>query len=621
MFLLYNRAENDLLRLRSREGYAVKRRTLAVLLALLALLSGVGRAVPPADAAETHVHVWLKTEETLATCEKAGRTVYTCALCGESYVYNENAYGAHEWTETVQKAPTCKTEGVLLYTCTRCGKTRTEAIPAVGVHTYSVTTKTPVTCGGAGVLLYVCEYCGDTAEQTLPPTAAHTWGAPQALPEPTCTSEGTALYTCAVCKKTKDEAYGARGTHVWAAEVRQEPDCASPGVMRYVCAVCGADKLEPIPTTQTHRWTETQTTAPTCTKTGQTVYLCAGCGVTKKETIAATGRHAWDAGTVTRAATVSSEGVKTYRCASCGTTKTEAVPALYGGNYAEALARLPRYIPPAPQVTAAHGTFTFIMYGNGDGVGMSQQGAVIMAQAGLPYDYILSYYYVGTTIAAEPYPSVSYYRGSWVNTQELLARIIQMEIGDGSPYEAQKAQGVAAFTMLKYYHFYVTDETYVHVGAAKADYASCAEGVKRAAAEVVGQYLIMAGDETKSPALAEYHDMCAGHTLNAWDAWGGGSFPVSVPSPFDGSAPGFITAYSCTVDDMRRRILAWDPTVRLSQDPADWIEILSHDASLDATRGYVTEIRLGNKTLKGIGKFNAKILSLKSACFTVFYTP
>ena len=217
-------------------------------------------------------------------------------------------------------------------------------------------------------------------------------------------------------------------------------------------------------------------------------------------------------------------------------------------------------------------------------------------------------------------PAQCYYRGSYVNTEELLARIIYREIGD-SGYEAQKAQGVCAYTMLKYYNYYVTDKTYVHVGAAASSYAAVPDSAKRAAAEVLGEYMIMAGDLSREPALAEYHDMCAGHTLNAIDAWGGGDFPLGVPSPFEAGHRDFITYYTCSSAEMRTRILNWDPTCQLSANPAEWIEILSHDGSLDASRGYVTSIRVGDKTLNGIGRFNRKILNLKSACFTVVYTP
>lgn len=50
-------------------------------------------------------------------------------------------------------------------------------------------------------------------------------------------------------------------------------------------------------------------------------------------------------------------------------------------------------------VSYADGEFTFITYGYGHGVGMSQNGANILAKQGYTYDQILQYYFPGTTIS------------------------------------------------------------------------------------------------------------------------------------------------------------------------------------------------------------------------------
>lgn len=50
-------------------------------------------------------------------------------------------------------------------------------------------------------------------------------------------------------------------------------------------------------------------------------------------------------------------------------------------------------------VTYADGEFTFITYGYGHGVGMSQNGANILGKQGYTYDQILAYYFPGITIA------------------------------------------------------------------------------------------------------------------------------------------------------------------------------------------------------------------------------
>lgn len=50
-------------------------------------------------------------------------------------------------------------------------------------------------------------------------------------------------------------------------------------------------------------------------------------------------------------------------------------------------------------VSYADGEFTFVTYGYGHGVGMSQNGANILAKQGYTYDQILQYYFPGVTIS------------------------------------------------------------------------------------------------------------------------------------------------------------------------------------------------------------------------------
>ncbi|MGN0642295.1 MAG: SpoIID/LytB domain-containing protein [Huintestinicola sp.] len=49
-------------------------------------------------------------------------------------------------------------------------------------------------------------------------------------------------------------------------------------------------------------------------------------------------------------------------------------------------------------VTYVDGTFTFVTYGYGHGVGMSQNGANILAKQGYTYDQILTFYFPGITV-------------------------------------------------------------------------------------------------------------------------------------------------------------------------------------------------------------------------------
>lgn len=57
------------------------------------------------------------------TCEELGYTLYTCKVCGDSYMDLYTAAKGHSWGpgETV-KAPTLTETGLLKQTCTLCPK-------------------------------------------------------------------------------------------------------------------------------------------------------------------------------------------------------------------------------------------------------------------------------------------------------------------------------------------------------------------------------------------------------------------------------------------------------------------------------------------------------------------
>lgn len=73
------------------------------------------------------------------TCEELGYTLYTCKVCGDSYMDLYTAAKGHSWGpgETV-KAPTLTETGLLKQTCTLCQKTQETVIPCLdqcdGIH-------------------------------------------------------------------------------------------------------------------------------------------------------------------------------------------------------------------------------------------------------------------------------------------------------------------------------------------------------------------------------------------------------------------------------------------------------------------------------------------------------
>ena len=80
-----------------------------------------------------HVHSYVMTEESPATCTEEGYRIYTCA-CGESYEEPLAALG-HDYQISSRTEATCTEPGEIVYTCGRCGDSYLEMIPAAG-HNY-----------------------------------------------------------------------------------------------------------------------------------------------------------------------------------------------------------------------------------------------------------------------------------------------------------------------------------------------------------------------------------------------------------------------------------------------------------------------------------------------------
>ena len=283
-----------------------------------------------------------------------------------------------------------------------------------------------------------------------------------------------------------------------------------------------------------------------------------------------------------------------------------------------------KVIPEAPEIKAEEDTFTFTVYGYGHGVGLSQYGAVALAEGGFKYTDILAYYYTGTSVIFdEEYPENTYYVSGEVKTDELVARIVAQEIGGLTKNpEALKAQAVAVFTLLKYHQFNISRAW--DVGYAVSSYDKCSEHLKEAVSEVVGQYVAVTEDKNKKPIQASYSAMSAGMSADDKDIWGGNhSYLVAVDSPFEMRLNNFISTVTLTSAQLKELILAYDEEIVLSENPAEWLEILKHSESIDENRGYVTSIRVGDKTLKGYTQFVSGIMAgkMRSSCFTVTYTP
>lgn len=273
--------------------------------------------------------------------------------------------------------------------------------------------------------------------------------------------------------------------------------------------------------------------------------------------------------------------------------------------------------------TVASGNFVITVYGNGHGVGMSQDGAIAMAKSGKKYTDILSAYFPGTTLKTDSStPSKVTKNGSKVTLVEYLCKTVAQEIGDDAPIEAMKAQAVCAYNY-SHIHGYGSGQAY------RSGFSYKGTTVEKAVFAVLG---ISSESETPKAKYLDYNgsfadtyygDSVAGKTSSAAETWGGNDVPYlrgGVVSPETVE----IKTYTFTSAEMKSYITSYankkGKTVSLGSDPSQWIKIISHDASYSNSIGYVKQINVGGMTILG-GTFKENLMAnkIRSHCFTITY--
>ena len=272
-------------------------------------------------------------------------------------------------------------------------------------------------------------------------------------------------------------------------------------------------------------------------------------------------------------------------------------------------------------------TYTFTVYGWGHGVGLSQFGATVYGDpAGdfrWNYVQILLHYYPQTHMAyEEDVPDVIVRGGVSYPTRDYLAHTAFAEIGgycgDGNR-EAIKAQIVAAYTFVKHANYRVSAGSiaYTPLDPGRVIY-SCVD-------EVMGQYVAYS-DGSAAPGLfaANYPS----YTASAKDTWGGGyrGLEGGVYSPEK------VSVRQVTMD--ARDVIAIaetynagkteDKKIHLTGDPSTWLEIVEHDGAYSENIGYVTKMRIGDRTMSG-NSFRTLLFrvpdvpGLRCHCFSLTY--
>lgn len=198
---------------------------------------------------------------------------------------------------------------------------------------------------------------------------------------------------------------------------------------------------------------------------------------------------------------------------------------------------------------------------------------------------------------------------------DIVARVVQAEMGSGFETEALKAQAVASYTYL------------IYQGAADGNTPSApmkdaSTKVYDAVSSVIGQKIYYGGKIIN----ALYFAMSADCTTGSADVWGG-SLPYmqSVDTSFESSASNYLTTRKYRASD----IAGWVRSqygIDLSQvDRSDWFSV-KYDAT-GVYAGYVTiggqrtvrgyQIRLNLFTVSRVGSGN----TLRSHAFSISYDP
>ncbi len=277
---------------------------------------------------------------------------------------------------------------------------------------------------------------------------------------------------------------------------------------------------------------------------------------------------------------------------------------------------------PVKDTSAPSGKFVFKVYGYGHGVGMSQRGAMQMANDGKTYAEILTHYYPGTSVKTDPNPpSTINYGGKDIPLIEYLCKTTKSEMGWSSAgKEAVKAQIVAIYTFAKESKFVVKKSEHAYSESFEYKnstiYNICLELF--AAENEESPLTVPYVDYNGEAAFTCYFSGSAGKTASSKSVWGA-EYPylkggVSSPETVDATTKEF------TAEELKKIILDYNDEIVLDENPAKWITVISHDSAYSNDIGYITKIRVGNREMSGnTFRFYLMDLKIRSHCFTVEY--
>ena len=216
-----------------------------------------------------------------------------------------------------------------------------------------------------------------------------------------------------------------------------------------------------------------------------------------------------------------------------------------------------------------------------------------------------------STATGDEIPSDMIVNGRTLDAKEAVARMIEAEMDSTYNTEALKAQTVAIYTYLKY-----RNTNWKITGVTLADDYS--EEVYNAVRAVFGEYLSFNG----APAFTPFFRLSAGRTAACETVFGTSyAYLRAADSISDRTEDGYLTQLIIPADEIRELVEAYDASITLGEETADWLEVTEHDGAVDTGTGYVHTIRVGDREISG-REFVDVVMAgknLPSVCFSVMY--
>lgn len=220
-----------------------------------------------------------------------------------------------------------------------------------------------------------------------------------------------------------------------------------------------------------------------------------------------------------------------------------------------------------------------------------------------------------------------------ISLRDFIRGAVAAEMPASFHSEALKAQAVAAHTFALHNHFAQTEspdaslkgadfaadptnmKVYITEQKAKEFYGGGETADKYwskicEAADSVSDLVLEYDDE---PIVAAYHAISSGRTEDASNVWIGGSpYLVSVKSEGDLLAPGYESTVAMTAAEVKAKLTAAYPGIKLSGGESAWFGEITRSDS-----GYVSMVEVGDMDIAG--KELRQIFGLRSHNFEVNY--